>query len=195
MNTNQIRHNFATNLVKLRKSRNMNQTQLGDAINYSFKNISKWENEETIPDVEVLASIATFFNVTIDDLIKECDIVRKANKRHNRIIITLSSCLLPYVLALIIFSILHMCQIPNGYYAFLGGAIASAITAIVFTSLFYKKYFVCGSIIYLVIACALLTMFLINFNTFWLVIIIAAVVSLAIALLFTIKFHKKEIKE
>lgn len=38
---NEKRGNF---LKKLRKSKNLTQQQLGELINYSDKNISKWEN-------------------------------------------------------------------------------------------------------------------------------------------------------
>lgn len=195
MNNEEIKHNFATNLVKLRKSKNLNQTELGNEINYSFKNISKWENEETIPDVCVLSAIAEYFGVTIDDLISNKDIVKKSNQKFNHIVITLSSCLLPYILALIIFFILHVLSIKEDFYSFIAGGIASSITAVVLTSIFYKKYAICGSIIYLIWMLAILVMFLINFNTFWLVIIIALALSLGLILFFSLKFHgNKKIK-
>ena len=189
MKYDEIKHNFATNLTKLRKSKKMSQSDLGNAINYSFKNISKWENEETIPDIDVLYQIAHYFNISVDDLISNKEVVKKSNKKHNQLIITLSSVLFPYLIALIVFVILHMFSYQYDYYAFIFGAIISAITSIVLTSIFYDKKAICGSIIYLLLAISLLIMFLIEFKMFWLVLVIDVVLIIALLIFFSIRFR------
>lgn len=192
MNYEEIKSHFASNLVKLRKSKKMSQNELGNAINYSFKNISKWENEETIPDIDALYKIAKLFDITIDDLISDRDVVKKSNKKHNHFIITLSSVLLPFLVALIVFVILHLFSYKYDYYAFIIGGIVSAITAIVLTSIFYKKNAICASIIYLIVSISILIMFLINFKMFWLVIIVDAVLIAALLLFFSLNFYNSK---
>lgn len=61
---------IARNLVKLRKNKNLTQKELADELNYSDKVISKWERSESLPDILALEKIASYYNVSIDDLIK-----------------------------------------------------------------------------------------------------------------------------
>ncbi len=61
---------LATNLVKLRKERNLTQKELAQQLNYSDKVISKWERNESYPDVIALERIASFYQVSVDSLLK-----------------------------------------------------------------------------------------------------------------------------
>lgn len=56
------------NIKKLRKEKDLTQEKLADLIGVSFQAISKWEREESLPDVAILPVIADFFDCTIDDL-------------------------------------------------------------------------------------------------------------------------------
>lgn len=188
MDEKEIRHNFASNLIKLRNSRGWSQADLGDKINYSFKNVSKWETEETIPSVSVMKEIADCFNVTIDELIGDGNIVRSSHKKQNRLIITILSTILPYALALILFFILLTAQVPNAYYSFIGAGIASAIVLITLSAIWYKKWVLCGGVVYLIWAISLLVIFLLEFVYFWIILIIAPVMSLLTIGLFKIYF-------
>ncbi len=60
---------FGENLKKLRKSKNLTQEALADFLGMSFQSISKWERDETYPDITMLPSIASFFGVTVDSLL------------------------------------------------------------------------------------------------------------------------------
>ena len=68
---NDIKSNFAQNLINLRKQMKITQVEFAEKINYSDKAVSKWERGESIPDVAVLKGIADFFGVTIDFMISE----------------------------------------------------------------------------------------------------------------------------
>ena len=192
MTNEEIKHNFARNIVKLRKSVNLNQNEFGELIHYSYKNISKWENEDTLPDIETMSNIARIFKVTVDDLISDRDIVRASNRDHNRLIITISSISLPYILALITFTILLLADIPNAYFSFIFGALASAATSITLTAIFYQKKELCASIIYLIVSLGILFVFLFLDRAFYLFIIATVVLSFGTFMFFNIKFkHKK----
>ncbi len=62
---------IAQNLIELRKSRNLKQAELSEAIGYSDKTISRWENGTSVPDISTLVSLAEFYGVTVEDLIRE----------------------------------------------------------------------------------------------------------------------------
>jgi len=55
----------------LRKQKGMTQDQLADMLNVSRQAVSKWETNESQPDIERLGEIGTLFNVSTDFLIKD----------------------------------------------------------------------------------------------------------------------------
>lgn len=60
---------FGENIKRLRKEKELTQETLADFLGVSFQTISKWERGENYPDITTLPTIASFFNVTIDDLL------------------------------------------------------------------------------------------------------------------------------
>ncbi|MBR5562246.1 MAG: helix-turn-helix domain-containing protein [Clostridia bacterium] len=72
---------FGENLKKLRKSKGLTQEDLADFLGMSFQAISKWERNETYPDITILPTIASFFGVTVDSLLGT-DMIEK-EKRIN----------------------------------------------------------------------------------------------------------------
>lgn len=53
----------------LRKQRGITQQQLAEVVGTSFQTISKWENGVTMPDITVLPMLASYFKVTVDELL------------------------------------------------------------------------------------------------------------------------------
>ncbi len=62
---------IAKNLELYRKKANLSQLELAKKLNYSNKNISKWENAETTPSVFVLNEIAKLYGIKVDDLLNQ----------------------------------------------------------------------------------------------------------------------------
>ncbi len=60
---------FGENIKALRTARSMSQKDLAEKLGFSFQNISKWERNESLPDIETLVSIANFFETTTDYLL------------------------------------------------------------------------------------------------------------------------------
>ena len=52
----------------LRKSRNISQEILAQYLGVSFQAVSKWENGSAMPDVAMIPAIASFFEVSTDEL-------------------------------------------------------------------------------------------------------------------------------
>ncbi|MBQ9531688.1 MAG: helix-turn-helix transcriptional regulator [Eubacterium sp.] len=82
---------FGENLKRLRKDKGLTQEALAYSIGVSFQTISKWERDETYPDITVLPVIAAIFEVTVDNLLgadkpqkeKEAeDYIELYNKMH-----------------------------------------------------------------------------------------------------------------
>ena len=54
----------------LRNARNLNQVQLAKELGVSKQTISNWENNNILPSIEMLTSIARFFSVSTDYLLE-----------------------------------------------------------------------------------------------------------------------------
>lgn len=52
----------------LRKGKNISQEVLAQYLGISFQAVSKWENGDSLPDVELIPAIASFFDVSTDEL-------------------------------------------------------------------------------------------------------------------------------
>ena len=63
--------NFGEKLKLLRTKHELSQEELAEKLNVSRQAITKWENQNGMPDIENLKSIGRTFDVTIDSLI--CD--------------------------------------------------------------------------------------------------------------------------
>ncbi|HEM6117203.1 helix-turn-helix domain-containing protein [Streptococcus pluranimalium] len=68
---------FHNRLVDLRKEKGLSQEELAEKLYVSRQTISNWERGRTYPDINSLLLIATFFDVSLDNLIKgDVDIMK-----------------------------------------------------------------------------------------------------------------------
>lgn len=70
---------IGTIIKKLRTERGITQEELANKMNVSFQAVSKWENNQTTPDISILPQLALFFGVSIDTLfdMKKDDYIEK----------------------------------------------------------------------------------------------------------------------
>ena len=61
--------NVGTLISRLRKEKGMTQQELADKLQLTDKAVSKWERGMTYPDITLLPQLATYFNISIDELI------------------------------------------------------------------------------------------------------------------------------
>ena len=73
MDAGELKLISASNLINLRTAAGLTQAELGAMINYSDKNVSKWERGEAIPDAYVLTQLAEIFHVSVDYLLTSHD--------------------------------------------------------------------------------------------------------------------------
>lgn len=62
---------FNEKLIRLRKEKGLSQEELGDKLNVRRQTISKWELALTTPEMKKLIELSDFFNISLDDLIRE----------------------------------------------------------------------------------------------------------------------------
>lgn len=61
---------FGDKVKTLRLSYNLNQVQLAEKLKVTKQTVSNWENNNILPSVEMLVSIAKFFSVSTDYLLE-----------------------------------------------------------------------------------------------------------------------------
>ena len=57
-------------LKQLRISKNMTQRELAKLMHVTPQAVSRWENSNSIPDINTLKSIAEFYSISVDEILK-----------------------------------------------------------------------------------------------------------------------------
>ncbi len=90
---------IGSNLTFLRKKAGLTQLEFGEKFSYSDKTVSRWEQGDVIPSVEVLKDIADFYGVSVDFILKEhkseedfSSIVKKTPYAANKILLIILVC-------------------------------------------------------------------------------------------------------
>ena len=60
--------NLGNKIVSLRKKNNLSQEELAEKVGVTRQTISKWELEETAPDINHAKTLSKIFNVSLDEL-------------------------------------------------------------------------------------------------------------------------------
>ncbi len=60
---------ISENLVKLRHDKKVTQDEVALYLGVTKASVSKWENGQSMPDIQLLPMIAVYFNVTVDELL------------------------------------------------------------------------------------------------------------------------------
>ena len=68
--------NLADRIQSLRKAKGISQEQLADQIGVSRQSVSKWESEQSTPDLDKIILLSDFFDVTTDYLLKGIELVK-----------------------------------------------------------------------------------------------------------------------
>ncbi|MDD6043319.1 MAG: helix-turn-helix transcriptional regulator [Eubacteriaceae bacterium] len=61
--------NIGDNIIRLRHEKKLTQEELASFIGVTKAAVSKWENNQSLPDITLLPPLATFFDVSVDELL------------------------------------------------------------------------------------------------------------------------------
>ena len=74
-------------ILELRKIKGISQEELAENIGVSRQAVSKWESEQSVPDLEKVISLSNYFNVTTDYLLKGIESNNHTIRKNNNIYI------------------------------------------------------------------------------------------------------------
>ncbi len=139
---------ISENLIIHRKNNLLTQSEVAFLLNYSDKSISKWEQGHAVPTLEILMELTKIYNTSLDELVTDKDIKKiderkeyenLVKKQYSRLVISLLSISLIWIIATIIYSVLAIADVPKGSLAYLWSAPISALSAFIFNYFWGKR--------------------------------------------------------
>lgn len=107
---------LSNQIKKYRMDLNLSQEELAEKIYVTRQTISNWENDKSYPDVHSLLLLSTFFNISLDQLIKgdietmKEEINKDEIRKFNR-----DSAIFSFLLVFIILSVIPLIRFLGGY--------------------------------------------------------------------------------
>ena len=132
---------IAKNLSELRRKNKLTQLEVAEKLNYSDKAVSKWEQGESLPGIEVLYKLAKLYGVSMDYIVGEKEVkpARAAfgglTQKRKRIITLLS------VLGVWLYIFFNIFAHANLWTLFCWAVPASFVVSIVFDAVWHKRRF------------------------------------------------------
>lgn len=138
-----LRKIIGNNLSELRKRRGLTQLELAEKFNYTDRAVSKWENGDTLPDVEILYNLCEFYGVTLDYLtIEHNNYYVKRNDElqlWNKIAISCLVAMIVWGLATIIFVISLLRRHTPLWQSFVVAVPITALLTLYFNRIYFKN--------------------------------------------------------
>ena len=78
--------NMADRIQYLRKTKGISQEELADKVGVSRQAVSKWESEQSTPDLEKIIIMSDYFNVTTDYILKGIEVVENKEEKSKEIV-------------------------------------------------------------------------------------------------------------
>lgn len=190
-----ISERISSNLVSLRKTSKLTQMEFAEKINYSDKAVSKWENGESLPSVEVLEKICEFYGITLNDIVGEDDILldkKRAQKMStSKVCIILLCCLSVWLVATIIYVYAKLLFDKSLWMSFVWAVPVTCVIGIIFNSLWgrQRNVFILVSLLIWTLLASLYLQIL-SYNT-WIIFFVGIPLQLAVILWSTLYVSKK----
>ncbi len=136
---------IAAKLAALRKSKHLTQAQLADKLGYSDKAVSRWERGDTLPDIDVLYELCSFYGVSLDFLVDENSEVTKdierssAAQRGNKIALCTLAITTVWLIATCIVAYINIYSNETRWQIFIWALPASCIVGSMFNHYWGKR--------------------------------------------------------
>jgi len=95
-------------LLKKRKEEAKTQKEVAHELGVTYQAVSRWENGDSLPDIETLCMIADMYHVSLDEILQRDGVADEKN--YMPIIVAMSA--MVYVIAAIMFIVIHSLWIP-----------------------------------------------------------------------------------
>lgn len=189
-NEEKLRRLIAENIAYYRKQNGDTQADLAEKLNYSDKSVSKWERGDGTPDVFILAKIASLYDITVQDLLREKK-VPKSRSRH--ILIHLLSVGLVWLVTTVLFCISKIFRIlpEHAWMLFIYGIPITGIVSVVFSGLWWNRLLLTLSCSLIIWGLGLSLVLSLQVESVTLLLLICAVVQVLLTLLFVLLHLKK----
>ena len=76
--------NIGKTIADYRKAANMTQSEVADQLGVTYQAVSKWERDESLPDITMLPKIADLFNISIDTLLRGSFEMKEEKEKEER---------------------------------------------------------------------------------------------------------------
>ena len=86
--------NLAERIQHLRKAKGISQEELADKIGVSRQAVSKWESEQSVPDIEKIILLSEYFETTTDFLLKGIEPVQELARKYNAAVFSIAGTIL-----------------------------------------------------------------------------------------------------
>lgn len=189
-NEEKLRRLIAENIAYYRKQNGDTQADLAEKLNYSDKSVSKWERGDGTPDVFILAKIASLYDITVQDLLREKK-VPKSRSRH--ILIHLLSVGLVWLVMTVLFCISKIFHVlpEHAWMLFIYGIPITGIVSVVFSGLWWNRLLLTLSCSLIIWGLGLSLVLSLQVESVTLLLLICAVVQVLLTLLFVLLHLKK----
>lgn len=197
MQENELKGIVAKNIAALRTKNKMTQLELGTALSYSDKAVSKWERAESIPDVYVLMKIAELFGCSVDYLLhshEEDEVLPSPKNAVNHMSISLISVIGVWTLAALVFIIMYLAGFVYPL-IFAYALVASTIVLTVFNAIWGSRKWgvvIISALVWSVIATVYL-IFLTSGYNYWQLLLLGIPGQLIVLLCFFVKRRGKRL--
>lgn len=122
--------NISNRIQNLRKLKGISQEELADKIGVSRQSVSKWESEQSIPDIDKIIIMSDYFNVTTDYILKGIESEKNENvKAIDANLFLIIATALNFIGLILAWVIWYEKQIAV---AFIGGFVCMAVGCMVF---------------------------------------------------------------
>ena len=122
--------NIADRIQYLRKSKGISQEELADKIGVSRQSVSKWESEQSSPDIDKIIIMSDFFDVTTDYILKGIETKKQIDEEGtNANIFVMVASALSFMGLIIASALWYEEQVPM---AIVGGLIMMIVGSMVF---------------------------------------------------------------
>ena len=90
-------------LLQKRKEDQKTQKEVADDLGVTYQAVSRWENGDSIPDIETLCMIADLYHVSVDEILQRN---RQAEEKSEMILLAFMS-IVVYIVAIIVFLVIN----------------------------------------------------------------------------------------